>query len=232
MADYIPLFLDWARSTDGLSEAEKGRLVDAMVAYANGEDWQNLVRGNEKFVLNVFRGQIDRHMEMLKTNATNGKRGGRPKKTGGFEVETGGFETETGGFDEKANKSKSKSKSNSNSKSEEDMCAQSAPRASRRFTPPTVAEVAAYCAEKGYAIDAERFVTYYGVNGWKQGKGKPIVDWKAAVRYWTMNGYSKPEGGVARGADPEPAPEDLFAGMSDEDIALAEQIANDGEHWG
>ena len=52
-----------------------------------------------------------------------------------------------------------------------------------RFTPPTVAEVRSYCAEKGYTLDADRFVDYYTSNGWKVGKN-PMRDWKAAVRTW------------------------------------------------
>lgn len=37
---------------------------------------------------------------------------------------------------------------------------------------------------------------------------------------------------VTRVAKPEPTDEDLFAGHTPEEIALIEQLANDGEHWG
>lgn len=57
------------------------------------------------------------------------------------------------------------------------------PRASR-FTPPTVDEVKTYCVERGSSVDPEKFVDFYSANGWKQGKNKSIVDWKAAVRTW------------------------------------------------
>lgn len=53
-----------------------------------------------------------------------------------------------------------------------------------RFIPPTVDEIKVYCTERKNAVDAERFFDFYSANGWKQGKGKPIVDWKAAVRTW------------------------------------------------
>lgn len=53
-----------------------------------------------------------------------------------------------------------------------------------RFIPPTVDDIKAYCTERKNAVDAERFFDFYSANGWKQGKGKPIVDWKAAVRTW------------------------------------------------
>ena len=56
--------------------------------------------------------------------------------------------------------------------------------AKSKFLPPTLDEVKAYCSERNNHVDAERFVDYYSANGWVQGKGKPIKDWKACVRTW------------------------------------------------
>lgn len=56
----------------------------------------------------------------------------------------------------------------------------------KRFTPPTVDDVRAYCAERNNNVDAERFVDYYTANGWQVGKNK-MKDWKAAVRTWERN---------------------------------------------
>ncbi len=57
----------------------------------------------------------------------------------------------------------------------------------RRFTPPTLPEVQAYCAERGNSIDAAYWVDYYQTRGWKLKSG-PMVDWKAAIRTWEKNG--------------------------------------------
>lgn len=55
----------------------------------------------------------------------------------------------------------------------------------KRFVPPTVEEVRAYCSEHGYNIDAQRFVDYYQQGGWVYGKAHtPMKDWKAAARQW------------------------------------------------
>lgn len=59
----------------------------------------------------------------------------------------------------------------------------------KRFKPPTVDEVKAYCIERQNNVDAERFMDYYTANGWKVGKNT-MKDWKAAVRTWERNGYS------------------------------------------
>ncbi len=56
------------------------------------------------------------------------------------------------------------------------------PRATR-FVPPSLEEVREYCHEKGYQIDAERFVSYYGANGWRVGRN-PMRSWKSAAQMW------------------------------------------------
>ena len=60
---------------------------------------------------------------------------------------------------------------------------------SKRFTPPTLEEVQAYCAERNNNIDPQHFLDYYTSNGWLVGKNK-MKDWKAAVRTWERNGFS------------------------------------------
>lgn len=62
----------------------------------------------------------------------------------------------------------------------------------KRFTPPMLEEVAAYCKERNNNIDPQHFIDYYTSNGWQVGKNK-MKDWKAAVRTWERNGYSKPQ---------------------------------------
>ena len=55
-----------------------------------------------------------------------------------------------------------------------------------RFVPPKVEEVREYCTGNGYPIDPERFVDFYTANGWTQGRGKKIKDWRACVRTWAQ----------------------------------------------
>lgn len=53
----------------------------------------------------------------------------------------------------------------------------------KRFVPPTVEEVKAYCQERKNNVDAEAFVNFYESKGWYVGKNK-MKDWQAAVRTW------------------------------------------------
>lgn len=59
----------------------------------------------------------------------------------------------------------------------------------KRFTPPTLEDVIAYCNERGNSVDAQHFIDHYTSNGWLVGKNK-MKDWKAAIRTWERNGYS------------------------------------------
>lgn len=65
-----------------------------------------------------------------------------------------------------------------------------------RFSPPSVEEVTVYCAENKYSVDAGQFVDFYTANGWVQNKGKPIKDWKAAVRTWAHRDRARNGGGT------------------------------------
>lgn len=74
-----------------------------------------------------------------------------------------------------------------------------APTKTKRFSPPSVEDVAAYCQERKNDIDADAFVDYYSARAWMLGKTK-MKDWKAAVRTWERNrkgggsnAYGRPE---------------------------------------
>ena len=56
-------------------------------------------------------------------------------------------------------------------------------KTAKRFTPPTVDEVKAYCQERKNSVDPNQFVDFYTAKGWKIGKDT-MKDWKAAVRTW------------------------------------------------
>ena len=63
---------------------------------------------------------------------------------------------------------------------------------STRFTPPTLADVQAYCTERGNNVDAERFIDFYSSKGWMVGKNK-MKDWRAAVRNWESREKVEPK---------------------------------------
>lgn len=55
----------------------------------------------------------------------------------------------------------------------------------KNFVKPTVEEIAAYCKEKNYNINAQQFFNYYESNGWKIGRNA-MKSWRAAVQNWNI----------------------------------------------
>ena len=62
----------------------------------------------------------------------------------------------------------------------------------RRFTPPTLGEVKAYCDERRNGIDPQRFIDFYEAKGWKVGE-QAMKDWKACVRTWESREKAQPK---------------------------------------
>ena len=51
----------------------------------------------------------------------------------------------------------------------------------KNFVKPTVEEIAAFCKEKKYNVNAQQFFNYYESNGWKIGRNA-MKSWQAAVQ--------------------------------------------------
>jgi len=56
---------------------------------------------------------------------------------------------------------------------------------SARFVPPTIEDVQAYIAEKGYHFTAEQFIAYYETLNWiPKGSKEPMTNWRSACVTW------------------------------------------------
>lgn len=75
--EYVPVFWDWIEVTGELNDQEKGRLIDAMVMYSRGGDWQDRIKGNERYLFPAFRQQIDRARAMSEKRSDAGATGGK-----------------------------------------------------------------------------------------------------------------------------------------------------------
>jgi hypothetical protein len=80
---------------------------------------------------------------------------------------------------------------------EEDLLKEGCGEETGRKDRPTMAELTAYCSERGGKVDPQAWMDHYTANGWKVGRN-PMKDWKAAVRQWERNdlrgGNGKPSG--------------------------------------
>lgn len=184
--DYIPLWDRYRELFESLQFEDIGRLVVAMQDYKDGREPK--IEGNERFVWPFVRRDIDNaraaYEETCRRQSENGAKGGRPKKSvvseGGPGKQAVYEETQkTHCFSEKPKKAKDKDnvKDNVNNNPPNGGCN----ARTGRFTPPTLAEVQSYVAERHSQVDPQGFIDFYESKGWMVGK-TPMKDWKAACR--------------------------------------------------
>ena len=73
---YYTLYFNWIEDTQELNDQEKGRLIDAIVLYARGDDWQERIKGNERYVFPIYKNQLDRARRLSEVRAEAGAKGG------------------------------------------------------------------------------------------------------------------------------------------------------------
>lgn len=78
--EYVPVFWDWIEVTGELNDQEKGRLIDAMVMYSRGGDWQERIKGNERYLFPAFQQQINRARKLSDKRSDAGAIGGKQNR--------------------------------------------------------------------------------------------------------------------------------------------------------
>ena len=64
--------------------------------------------------------------------------------------------------------------------------------------PPTVEMVEEYVREKGLNVDAQEFIDRCEANGWLDGKGRPVINWRTWLTGYALKAIRPEEGGAAR----------------------------------
>ena len=164
---YVPVFHDWLEVTEELNAEEKGRLIDAIVLYARGDDYSGRIQGNERFLFPAFKQQIDRSAEISEARSKAGGTRREPEAKPPMAVLNISNPLQT-----VTTPSKPEQTEANRSKAEQ-----------KKFRKPTVEEVRDYCRERGNNVDAQTFIDFYESKGWRVGN-QPMKDWKAAVRTW------------------------------------------------
>ena len=179
---YLKVWTDFEQVVEPLKDDEIGRLFLIMLRYARDGEEPTEFEGNEAFIWPTAKRDIDMAAERNEKLRQNGLKGGRPKANETKENQSEPNET-------KENQTKAEKKRNEkkgNEKKGNDI------GDAKRFTPPTLDEVSAYCMERGNAVNPQRFIDFYASKGWKVGN-QPMKDWKACVRTWEQrdNGQKK-----------------------------------------
>lgn len=64
--------------------------------------------------------------------------------------------------------------------------------------PPTVEMVEEYVREKGLNVDAQEFIDRCEANGWLDGNGRPVINWRTWLTGYALKAIRPEEGGAAR----------------------------------
>lgn len=173
--EYIPFYYSYRKKLEKLSDQEVGRLVRSLLEYGETGETEELT-GRESIAFDFIADDINRakaaYDERCAKNQRNiEKRYARQDGTTVYD----GIRTDTTVYETYQTKDKTETNSLPPNGVSDTRAA--------RFTPPTVDDVAAYVSEKGYHVNAERFVSFYQQKGWMVGKNR-MKDWKAAVRNW------------------------------------------------
>lgn len=72
---------------------------------------------------------------------------------------------------------------------------------------PTLEQVRAYCKEKKYHVNPERFMNVNNKRNWRYKNGDPVTDWKRCLDVWEQREWNKPKYVPDAGTLPE-LPED------------------------
>ena len=185
-----------------LPAAERGQLYTAALEYLYFRREPDFpMRPAPKAMFVMMRPIFDNQLSA----AERGKRGGRPQKT---KSQTKAEVSENGPENEKPNESKPKAEvsekgpfSKSEQEQEQEIEKELPGGSSKKraaFAPPSLDEVRAYIAEKGYSVDADRWYAHYEANGWMVGRVR-MRDWRASVRTWEYG--DKPRKPTARKED-------------------------------
>ena len=170
--EYVKLWLSY---DDYFREYDKeaiGTLVLAMIAYRRDRT-EPQFPGPERFIWPAIKRDIDESIKAQEDFSArcseNGKKGGRPR-----------IEQKTDALQEKLKNPTLFPESQKRQGQGQGQGQGDITRA-KRFTPPTLAEVQSYVAERHSAVDPQEFIDFYESKGWMVGK-TPMKDWKAACR--------------------------------------------------
>ena len=78
--EYIPLFLDFNESTQDLTDEECGRLIRAIVDYANAEDYEQRLTGAERIAFRFLKGIVDRNTAISEARSKAGSNRNKPEQ--------------------------------------------------------------------------------------------------------------------------------------------------------
>ncbi len=181
--NYAALPYDYLEEMEALNDAEFGRLTRALLVYSmTGEPLA--LCGNERFYAKRVMAQEDRfkasYDDISTTRREAGKAGAAARWQNGKRIFANGKNGKAIVANGKNGNTETNTETKTNTNTQLSNDSKGDIRA-KRFTPPTLAEVQSYVAERHSPVDPQEFIDFYESKGWMVGK-TPMKNWKAACR--------------------------------------------------
>ena len=181
--NYAALPYDYLEEMEALNDAEFGRLTRALLVYSmTGE--QLALCGNERFYAKRVMAQEDRfkasYDDISNTRREAGKAGAAARWQNGKRIFANGKNGKAIVANGKNGNTETNTETKTNTNTQLSNDSKGDIR-TKRFTPPTLAEVQSYVAERHSPVDPQEFIDFYESKGWMVGK-TPMKNWKAACR--------------------------------------------------
>lgn len=180
--DYICLYHSYLDAIQALGDAERGRLLTAMLEYSiTGEAPQ--LNGNERFLFPMIKAQIDRdrtrYDAICQKNSDNVRKRSLTTDNDRKRSNTNGYKGEGKGEREEKGKGESSPP----------VSPSPGDHTRKKFVPPTLEEVSQYCRERSSPVDPKKFWEYFSTpdsqgRTWIDSEGKPVRNWKQKLLTW------------------------------------------------
>ena len=174
---YMPFYFEWAEFLSNLSDAEYGRLVKAILAFAMGKECAPKLSREANMAYKMITASIARsegHRLGIIPRKDEKKTAKEPKV---FKRIENGTPTQSSIFDKNEEKSPTKCDKS------EVLRAKTATTEIKAA--PTREQVRNFFKNQGFRSNPDEFFNFYESNGWKVGQN-PMENWHASAENWEL----------------------------------------------
>ena len=188
---YIPFYFEWAKLFSGLSDAEYGRLVKAILAFAMGKEYVPKLSREAKMAYRIITASIARAEEHRRVATPDKNEEKREKEPITFKRIERHRPTNTSIYadnrrtkptiDILTTEEESKFPTNPHTTKNEEL----ADAANEEKSAPTREQVRNFFKKQGFKSNPDEFFNFYESNGWKVGQN-PMKNWYASAENWEL----------------------------------------------
>lgn len=174
---YIPFYFEWAELFSGLSDAEYGRLVKGILAFAMGKECAPRLSREANMAYRIITASIarsERHRLGIDPRKKEEKHAKEPITFKRIERQSPTKEDVCGD-----NRDEIPTKCGENDNKEDNVTT------NEEKSAPTREQVRNFFKKQGFKSNPDEFFNFYESNGWKVGQN-PMINWYSSAENWEI----------------------------------------------